>query len=475
MKSRLLAEGTGLRSLDRAPPSAIVAAVAASALLIAALPLSTTALAAEAVPSGSAGPGPATAASGGGSARVCLTDQDVKLAPADTVILPASTVFEDEGALKGKRGDPSTWSYQTGEGLFPKASIVTLEPVVLRADRRCADVQVMASAGSERTGLTVGAGHVFTISDVLDYPVPPTRPAIEIGKLIDDIDVKAIVLADVTATGTAAATAPLDDAARAAACLRGAQSLAVHLGGGVGRQTSMVVMIGQVAAEEASYGCGLGAKSTPDLFVSWSGSAQPPSATRDLIAKGGAYLTGATREELAAETAACVDEAKEPDAAELANREIRGVRIECQAFDRDGGGGSVTVYRRFGASPVHEVSAADAAALAGPSAAIGAGDARKADEARRFAAWFQDPTIPAIVKSFAMLAARVRSLDERCPSAKPHDVKIASWALQAGVTPADIAPGGRYALLMASMMTDMREGVATESVKGACEDARRYD
>jgi hypothetical protein len=71
-----------------------------------------------------------------------------------------------------------------------------------------------------------------------------------------------------------------------------------------------------------------------------------------LIAKGGEFVTGAMQAEIITETSACVADALKPNAGENADREVRGVKIECQAFTRDGGGGGVTIYRHFGSDPV---------------------------------------------------------------------------------------------------------------------------
>ena len=74
---------------------------------------------------------------------------------------------------------------------------------------------------------------------------------------------------------------------------------------------------------------------------------------------------------------------------------MRGVKIECQAFKRDGGGGYVTIYRRFGSDPVRpEISAKATIAADQASGEIKIEDDRKAAEALQFAEWYQDPTIP---------------------------------------------------------------------------------
>lgn len=54
-------------------------------------------------------------------------------------------------------------------------------------------------------------------------------------------------------------------------------------------------------------------------------------------------------------------------------------------------------------------------------------DDGKAAETPRFAEWYQDPTIPKSVKSLAMMVARVTVLQQKCPSSKSHDDKIARW------------------------------------------------
>jgi hypothetical protein len=410
-----------------------------------------------------------------GMARICLTGDDVKLPPGSAIAIPATTVLEDQGPLKGTPNDPSTWGYEV-RGDF-HAALITLLPATIRSKQHCAEVpvQMLVSDRWTETAQRASDGHIFAMTDVIDYPIPPKRPAVEIGKLIDDISVTAILIADVTAS-TKELAQTLDDESRAAACLDGAKKLAAHLGGGVGRQTSMVVIIGGVTADETSYGCAFGPKNAPDVFIAWSGQAKPPAKTQALIANAGEYLTRATRTEISQETAACVSAALKPDSGELSDREFRGVKIECQAFARDGGGGSVTIYRRFGASPVRGDTPPDRiAATNKASGAIRVTEAKSAADAMAFAQWWQDPTIPKEVKTFAMMASRAMSLAERCPTAKLPRERIAVSAASAGVDPSDIAPGGRYSSLMTSMLATMRAGVQSESVKEACQALKQYE
>jgi hypothetical protein len=85
------------------------------------------------------------------------------------------------------------------------------------------------------------------------------------------------------------------------------------------------------------------------------------------------------------ELAACVTEALKPDAGEFGSREFRGAKLECQAFTRDGGAGSATIYRRFGAYPVRQVTQADRLAFAKATETIKLEDAKSAADAVAYA------------------------------------------------------------------------------------------
>ena len=74
-----------------------------------------------------------------------------------------------------------------------------------------------------------------------------------------------------------------------------------------------------------------------------------------------------------------------------------------------------------------------------------------------------------------MMAARVIILQEKCPSSRSHDDKIAKWASDAGVKSSDIRSGGRYASLASSMLAEMKTETANESVAEACEAIKKYD
>lgn len=416
-----------------------------------------------------------------GVARICLLDEDVKLKPADAIELPASTVFQDDGPNTGSAEDPDSWGYEAKEGFQRKAAIITLAPVTLKRGAVCATapVKMYVAPLFEETAQVASDRHIFAIDDVIDYPIPTKRPPVEIGKLIDDISVKAILIDDVSDTVVADRGEP-SDYARGVACLTGAKKLAAHVGGSVGRQTSSIVALGGVPAHEASYGCSFGPKQNPDLFASWDGSAKPPAATLAFIGRGGEFLTGATAAELTKETQTCVAAALKPDAMETAAREFRGAKIECQAFARDGGGGSVTVYRRFGAYPDRPEPAPESAARTEEAsekfkAESEAKEARGRASMQAFTAWWEDSSIPKDVKVFAMMSSRIIALEERCPTARSHGLKVATWASSAGVEPDDIAEGGRYHDLMVGVLSEMRAGALKESAQAACAALRKYD
>jgi hypothetical protein len=84
-----------------------------------------------------------------------------------------------------------------------------------------------------------------------------------------------------------------------------------------------------------------------------------------------------------------------------------------------------------------------------------------------------DPQIPLKVRTFFMLSARIVALAERCKTWKANYDLIKNAANDAGISDADIGPGGRYSTPMATVLKDMRKGTATESAEEACKEARK--
>jgi hypothetical protein len=167
---------------------------------------------------------------------------------------------------------------------------------------------------------------VWEIDDVLEFPASG-RPPVEFGKLIDDVSVRAVLLAD-AGDPLVLAKDESDEATIAAKCLAEAQKIATHEGGIVeptlSSAYSSVVAISHTAAVEFSFGCGVdGLK--PDLYLAWNKS-RPASSTVKLIMSAGEFLTGATSKEIKRELAKCVNEALKPDAGEISAREFGASR-----------------------------------------------------------------------------------------------------------------------------------------------------
>ena len=420
-----------------------------------------------------------TSTVGTGKAKLCALD-DVKFDTYKQISIPATSVFKDWGTISASKDDPDHWAIPHADpptGEYLQSAFVTMDAVTLSKAHRCAEtrVKMLIASLARENSQTAAVNHLFALDDILDYPIPAERPPIEIGKLIDDMSIFAVLTADVNEAFVSTKTT-MDDAERAAKCLDGAQKLAAYVKAGVGTPTSSVVPLTDVPSSETSYGCPFGPKEAPDLFVAWDNQARPPATTAAFIAKAGEYLTGATNAELRTELAACVTEALKPDSGEMADREFRGVKIECQAFTRDGGGGSATVYRRFGAYPVHlDATAEQRAAMLLASERAKAEETTRRNAALAFAKWWLDPSIPQNVKTFALLSARIAALSERCPTWTPNLSRIAEAAAYAGIQSADIQPDGKYFALVVMLTASMRSETEKQSVKSACEDAKHYD
>ncbi len=412
-----------------------------------------------------------------GSAKICFTDSDINLGSVGAIELPASTVFRDSGAFSGNKENPATWDDDHAHSIGAGSAIITLTPVILSDKQRCSEAKVKMFLGPlyNTRRASVSDDHVFSIEDVLDYPVPAQKPRVEIGKLIDDISVRAILLTDVSESFVANTASADDEEAKKAECLDGAQKLAVHMHAALGRQTHSMVEIANAPVSGVSYGRAFG-KFGPDLFVAWEKSAKPSAATVSFIASAGEFLTGASASELKQELTACVTEALKPKSGELANREFRGAKMECQAFSRDGGAGSVTIYRRFGAYPLRpSLSESERAALTRASEAVKAKEEAEAAKSLDFAKWWLDPEIPQKVKAAIMINARMLALAERCPTWKLNWSRILKNAASADIQASDLQPGGKYFSLLIGMMVAMRAGAAEESIETACDAARKYD
>jgi hypothetical protein len=235
----------------------------------------------------------ASAQSSPGLARICLFDDTVHLQSIDRIVIPASTLFSDEGPNVGNPDSPDQWKLKGGERNWELAVLMTIEPVTLTQKSRCASAKVEMATGrlGHLATFTKTQNHLFVMSDIVDYPIPPQAPRIEFGKLIDDMSVGAILLSDVTLAKDVAPR-ELNDTAKAAQCLDGAKKLAAFLGGAAGRQTASMVELGALPADSVSFECG-DAIVGPSLSVGWDKGAKPRPETLALIAKAGEFLTRA--------------------------------------------------------------------------------------------------------------------------------------------------------------------------------------
>jgi hypothetical protein len=93
--------------------------------------------------------------------------------------------------------------------------------------------------------------HFFSIDDVVDYPIPAKNPPVEIGKLVDDMSVTAVLLTD-TGAPMVMEHESEDNAVTSATCLAGAKDPPAHVHGGTREQTIMVVPIRTAAIKSAT-------------------------------------------------------------------------------------------------------------------------------------------------------------------------------------------------------------------------------
>ncbi|KAF2410498.1 hypothetical protein SAMN04490179_2342 [Pseudomonas antarctica] len=88
-----------------------------------------------------------------------------------------------------------------------------------------------------------------------------------------------------------------------------------------------------------SLSCAVGA---PNIAVTWDGPA-PDQAFYDLVGRTGSLVSKRAAADIVKASKQCRQEALK-DESELATIEQKGLAIECQAFARDGGGTTITVF-----------------------------------------------------------------------------------------------------------------------------------
>lgn len=88
-----------------------------------------------------------------------------------------------------------------------------------------------------------------------------------------------------------------------------------------------------------SLSCALG---TPNVAVTWDGSA-PDQAFYDLVGRIGGLVSKRPAADVVKASKQCRQQALK-DESEIATVEQKGLAIECQAFTRDGGGTTISVF-----------------------------------------------------------------------------------------------------------------------------------
>ena len=88
-----------------------------------------------------------------------------------------------------------------------------------------------------------------------------------------------------------------------------------------------------------SLSCAVGA---PNVAVTWDGPA-PDQAFYDLVGRTGSLVSKLSAADVVKASRQCRQQALK-DESEIATVEQKGLAIECQAFARDGGGTTITVF-----------------------------------------------------------------------------------------------------------------------------------
>ena len=281
-----------------------------------------------------------------GRAKICLTDDTIKFNGYSEVTIPATTIFRED--CIGASGSFACASDKSSSVVRP---IITVAPVALTKANHCAEAEVKLYIEGANGPTTTQASdnHIYQIDDIVDYQMPTQKPAVEFGKLVDDIGVKAILLSDVSAT-VQKASANEDAKTKDAKCRQDAANLASYMGAVIGSQTHAMVQFENTGIDgEMSISCGSDVSTKPDLSVFWNKHGKPPTQIVAYAAKAGEFYTGVKVDEIKLEALACVDEALKH---QIAERDFFGAKIECTAGND--GPGSVTIYRRFGAYPTHD-------------------------------------------------------------------------------------------------------------------------
>jgi hypothetical protein len=176
-----------------------------------------------------------TSTTNSGKAKLCALE-DVKFDTYKEISIPPTSAFRDWGIISASKDDPGHWAIPHGElpaGEHLHAAFVTLDAVNLSKTHRCGEtrVKMLVAPLASDSSQTAAVNHLFALDDVLDYPIPTKRPPVEMGTLIDDMSIFAVLTADVN-EAYVSTKATMDDTERAAKCLDGARKLAAYMNAG---------------------------------------------------------------------------------------------------------------------------------------------------------------------------------------------------------------------------------------------------
>lgn len=125
--------------------------------------------------------------------------------------------------------------------------------------------------------------------------------------------------------------------------LAGAALAAVPGVSGGERTRNHIVKFHHWAVSEMSIGCAMERSLPMELFLAWDG-AYPPNDFYVLAGKAGHAVIGGAASAISTGAQRCQKKAL-GSKDELAQTAEGGVGFECQAFSRDGGGTTISIYR----------------------------------------------------------------------------------------------------------------------------------
>jgi hypothetical protein len=298
-----------------------------------------------------------------GRARICYFGNELKNNKYEEVVIPSTSTFNglSVDSIKSITNDSIIIAKDTtsdknndDNGDFFSQDIITKSNITLTKESPCADVDVdlYVSSSSDMDHWNASEKTLFEIGGVINYPIPDKKPQVELGTLVDKKSVKAALLTDVSEV--IHAPPPPDDATKARECLQTAANIANYMGVSIANQSSSEIVIAQTIKDfSVNVGCPSLVNALPYLQVKWEKHIRPSPEMAEFTGKAGGYLIGAPTEEVVQEIGACIEKARKPAVSGTVTLEFRGAEIGCNISADSGGGGIVTLHRRFGAEPNH--------------------------------------------------------------------------------------------------------------------------